>query len=190
MDDQFAWVRSELFPFTEIPADDDPKVRPLGEPVVPEPPRGGEAGPEHCRACTADDEEFVWANERWRLSVITGLGVPLALSLQPREHLDSPDLNDQMAGELGSLLVHIERAMLASGDLGRVHFSKWCDGGAHLHWWILGRPLGALQQRGSYLILWAQVLAPPPADVVARRAHAVALALAKNDGWCLSDTRG
>ncbi|MGQ0430779.1 MAG: hypothetical protein ACT452_00060 [Microthrixaceae bacterium] len=184
MDDRFGWVRSELFPFTEIPAEGDPQIRPLDALVVPEPPRGGELGPEHCRGCALEDEEFIWVDERWRLSVINGIGVPLALSLQPRAHLDSPDLDEQMAGELGSLLVRIERAMLAAGDLGRVHFSKWCDGGAHLHWWILGRPLGALQQRGSYLILWAQVLAPPPPEEVAKRAHAVALALTETAGWC------
>ena len=86
-------------------------------------------------------------------------------------------MSDDLAAELGVLLVRIERAVLGTGGIGRVHFNKWCDGGAHLHWWILSRPEGALQQRGSFLVLWAQTLPPPPAEDVQRRATQIAAAL-------------
>lgn len=172
-DDRFAWMRSELFPFAEIPPSGDPVVRDLDDPVIPEPPRSGEDGPDSCGICSQPDGEFIWVDERWRLSIVRGFGAPLVLSLQPRQHLDSPDLDEELAAELGVLLLRIEQAMLATGEYGRVHFSKWGDGGAHLHWWILGRPLGALQQRGSYLILWAGALPPAPDDDVERRAAAV-----------------
>jgi len=125
----------------------------------------------------------VWVDDRWRISVISGLAVPLALSVSPRAHLDSPDLPDEFAAELGLVLVRVERAVLAAGDIGRVHFSKWCDGGAHLHWWVLARPLGALQQRGSFLVLWAQTLEPPPEQEVSARAAAVGQLLARHSGW-------
>jgi hypothetical protein len=162
---------SDLFPF-----EGDMRVKPLDPPVVPEPARGGEGG-DDCRACAGDDTDFAWTNDRWRLGVIRGLAVPIALSLGPRTHYDSPDLPDDMAAELGVLLIRIERAILGTGGIGRVHFNKWCDGGAHLHWWILGRPEGFLQQRGSFLVLWAQTLPPPPQDEVDERVAQVVAAL-------------
>jgi diadenosine tetraphosphate (Ap4A) HIT family hydrolase len=165
------FARSELFPF-----EGDMRVKELDPPVLPEPPRGGEGG-NNCRTCTLTDDDFVWANDRWWVGVIRDLGCPIALSLLPKEHYDSPDLPEDMAAELGVLLIKIERAILATGDIGRVHFNKWCDGGAHLHWWILGREEGALQQRGSFLVLWAQTLPPPPAEAIDRRVAQIVSAL-------------
>lgn len=161
------FARSDLFPF-----DGDMCLKPVADPVLPEPPRGGEGGRE-CWVCAATDEKSIWVDDKWRLEIVDGLACPLVLSLAPREHYDSPDLPDDLAAELGVLLVRIERAILATGGIGRVHFSKWGDGGAHLHWWIMAREAGALQQRGSFLILWAQSLPPPPRDAVQHRAAAV-----------------
>jgi hypothetical protein len=171
MDELPGFVSSDLFPF-----EGELRVKALRDPVIPEPPRGGEGGL-HCGACDAPDEQFLWVNDRWRLHVITDMACPIALSLSPREHHDSPDLPDDLASELGVLLIRIERAVLATGGIGRVHFNKWCDGGAHLHWWILSRPEGALQQRGSFLVWWAQLLTPPTREEVAVRANAVRDAL-------------
>ena len=165
------FARSELFPFAG-----DMHVKSPDPFVIPEPPRAGEGGVD-CGACAAGDDAFIWTNARWRLQALRGLACPLALSLAPRDHYDSPDLPDDLARELGFLLIQIERAVLATGGIGRVHFNKWCDGGAHLHWWILARAEGALQQRGSFLVLWAQTLDPPPEDEVLQRASLVADAL-------------
>jgi hypothetical protein len=46
-----------------------------------------------------------------------------------------------------------------------VHLNRWSDGGAHLHWWFIARPVGLLQLRGSALPTWLDVLPPLPADV-------------------------
>jgi diadenosine tetraphosphate (Ap4A) HIT family hydrolase len=168
------FVLSDLFPF-----EGDMRLKALADPVIPEPARSGEGGVD-CGACAASDDGYLWVNDRWRLSVIGALGCPVALSLSTRDHFDSPDLPDDLAAELGVLLIRIERAILATGGIGRVHFNKWCDGGAHLHWWILGRAEGALQQRGSFLVLWAQSLDPPPADELARRTKSIADALSRD----------
>ena len=159
---------SDLFPF-----EGDMRLKPLQEPVIPEPPRSGE-DPSDCWTCKADDSKVLWADDKWRLGIVRHLACPIALSLSPRGHYDSPDLPEELAAELGVLLIRIERAILSTGGIGRVHFNKWCDGGAHLHWWILGRPEGALQQRGSFLVLWAQSLPLPPAEEVDRRAEEIA----------------
>jgi diadenosine tetraphosphate (Ap4A) HIT family hydrolase len=161
------FARSDLFPF-----EGDMRLKPVDEPVIPEPPRSGE-DPADCWTCKADDSKVLWADDNWRLSVVRHMACPIALSLSPRAHYDSPDLPDDLAAELGVLLIRIERAILSTGGIGRVHFNKWCDGGAHLHWWILGRPEGALQQRGSFLVLWAQSLPLPPEEEVQRRTAAI-----------------
>nr|WP_236057373.1 hypothetical protein [Streptomyces sabulosicollis] len=62
------------------------RVAPLRPPVLPEPPRRGE-DPSNCEACR-DRGDGMWFSDRWRLTRITGVGVPLVLMLHPREHLD------------------------------------------------------------------------------------------------------
>ena len=46
------------------------RMRPLEDPVVPEPPREGEAGGP-CSTCQTPDEAFVWAGARWRVGMST-----------------------------------------------------------------------------------------------------------------------
>ena len=52
----------------------------------------------------------------------------------------------------------VERAILALGDVGRVHLYRWGDGGAHFHVWFMPRPLGMLEASGMMLPLWEDVL--------------------------------
>ena len=78
--------------------------------------------------------------------------------LMPRDHLDLGDLSDGMAAELGVLAVRVTRAVEALDAIGRVHLYKFGDGGAHLHAFLLGRPAGLLQLRGSNLALWEEML--------------------------------
>src|SRR5690348_17300322 len=62
------------------------RVARLRPPVTPEPPRDGE-DPRHCSSCQRRDEG-IWLNDRWRLTRIAGVGVPLVLMLHPRDHHD------------------------------------------------------------------------------------------------------
>lgn len=168
--------------WTSFPFVGEMSVRAIDPPVIPEPPRHGE-DPADCRGCETPDERFLWVDDRWRLQVGQPSGAYLLLFLTPRAHHDSPDLPMDLASELGVVLQKVERAILASGEVGRVHFSKWGDGGAHLHWWIIARPIGVLQLRGTFLSLWDDILPPPPTEVWSARATAVADLLVRDGGW-------
>jgi hypothetical protein len=88
--------------------------------------------------------------------------------LTPRGHSDLADLDAVVAATFGPLIVDIEHALSAALDgVGRVHVNRWGDGGAHLHWWFLVRPVGLLQLRGSQLASWLDVLPALPSDLVA-----------------------
>jgi diadenosine tetraphosphate (Ap4A) HIT family hydrolase len=164
--DQSGW---DIFPFEQ----ESLRVKPLGQLTLPEPPRGGEGGNE-CSRCSNPDKDVVWGNERWVLVPFGPQRLPFAVMLMPREHLDFGDLSDGMAAELGMLAVRITRAVEALDSIGRVHLYKIGDGGAHLHAFLLARPAGMLQLRGSCLTLWEEMLpVVPPEDVAAVLAVAV-----------------
>jgi hypothetical protein len=144
----------DIFPF-----EGDLLVKPLDDPVVPEPPRHGETVGD-CSACMSADSDYVWSDAGWRLRT-TPQPLPAYL-LEPRAHLDLGDLDDSMAAELGVLVVRIERAIASVAGVGRVHVNRWGDGGAHLHVWFFARPEGMLQLRGSCLPDWLDLLPPLP----------------------------
>src|SRR3954453_22548263 len=77
------------------------RVSKLRPPVLPEPPRQGE-DPADCGSCARRDDG-IWLDDHWRLSSVSGVGVPLALMLHPRDHYDMADLSDGLAVELGVL---------------------------------------------------------------------------------------
>jgi diadenosine tetraphosphate (Ap4A) HIT family hydrolase len=150
--------------------------RALAEPG-PEPERNGEGGA-GCTACAKPDEDYLWTDERWRLMALEPTGLPLILILEPREHYDGPaDLPEDLAREQGVLLGRVERAVLAVGEIGRVHIGRWGEGAAHLHWWFIARPAGFAQLASSMAEIWDEVLPPTPEDVwrdnVARVAEAM-----------------
>ena len=149
----------EIFPFEP----DSLRVKPLDPLTLPEPPRNGEGGLE-CWRCAHPDERVVWANERWTFMPFNESRLPFAAMLMPRAHLDLGDLDDAMAAELGVLAVRVVRAVEALDAIGRVHLNKFGDGGAHLHAFLLGRPAGLLQLRGSCLTLWEEMLPILPAE--------------------------
>lgn len=168
----------EIFPFEF----ETLRTKPFEPPVVPEPPRKGE-DPAECRRCGNPDAGAVWSDERWVLTAFDEpLGLPFAAMLMPKAHLDLGDLDDVHAAELGVLVVRLDRAVRALGNIGRVHVYKWGDGGAHLHFIVIARPLGLLQLRGSNLALWEEMLPRMPADVVAADLRTVAHALAAGSG--------
>lgn len=166
----------DIFPFEQAGL----AVSPLRPPVVPETPRQGEGGV-GCRSCAAADQG-IWLSEDWRLTRLSGVGVPLVLLLHPRRHHDLADLPDDRAAELGRLTVLISRAVEAIPHVGRCHVYRIGDGGAHLHLWFFARPEGQAQLYGSLLPLWDDLLPPYPDDVSQADAMTVANSLVGSFG--------
>jgi diadenosine tetraphosphate (Ap4A) HIT family hydrolase len=156
------------------------RVSRLRPPVVPERPRHGE-DPADCESCRRRDEGL-WLDDRWRLTRITDVGVPLVLMLHPREHHDLDDLDDDLAAELGVLSTHVARHVQALPHVSRCHVYRIGDGAAHLHVWFFARPEGQSQLYGSWLVVWDDLLPPYPSDVAERDASTVADALVASYG--------
>lgn len=156
------------------------RVAPLRPPVLPEPPRHGE-DPSSCEACRLRDEGL-WLNDSWRLTRITGVGVPLVLMLHPRDHFDMADLPDELAAELGVLSTHIVRHVQALPHIARAHVYRIGDGGAHLHIWFFARPEGQAQMYGSWMPVWDDLLPEYPPEVAEADASIVADALVASVG--------
>lgn len=156
------------------------RVAPLRPPVLPEPPRHGQ-DPSDCGSCRARDEG-IWFNDRWRLTRITRVGVPLVLMLHPLDHYDMADLPDELAAELGLLTTRIVRHVQALPHISRAHVYRIGDGGAHLHVWFFARPEGQTQLFGSWLVVGDALLPEYPADVAEADAVIVADALVASHG--------
>lgn len=149
-------------------------VTPLAPRVLPEPARSGEDG-KPCWRCDAPDEGVIWSNERWVLTRMKEPpGVPFVALLQLREHLDIGELSEDLAAEMGRLMVRLERAVAALPGVGRVHLYRFGDGASHLHLWAMARPAGLMQLRGSNLALWDDLLPRLPEDAYAASCAAVA----------------
>ena len=136
----------------------------LTAPELPEPPRRGEIG-EECPDC-AGGSTTLWQNGRWRIHPLFPTLMPVGLMLKPVDHYHAGDLPDELAAELGVLMNHLTAAIEAQEFVGRAHINRWGDGGAHLHYWFMGRPAGQLQMRGSFGIVWADLGQPLPQHVL------------------------
>lgn len=171
-------------PFWEVfPYEGDLRIKVLDEPTLPEPPRFGESGPEGCKACARADTDFLWTDEHWRLSVSDEpAALPATVLLQPRGHYDLHDLPPERAAELGPMLQRVERAVMSLGGIARVHVNKWGDGGAHLHIFLIARPEGMMQMRGTCLPLWDDVLPKLPQEVWDETSRRIARAMATGGG--------
>jgi diadenosine tetraphosphate (Ap4A) HIT family hydrolase len=165
-----------------FPFEGDIRVRPLEPPVAEEQPRFGAGGVE-CRACAMADEDCLWSDEHWRVHALQKpSGLPVVVILEPRLHCDVETLPHERAVELGPLIVRIERAVRAVGDIGRVHVGRWGDGSEHLHWWFLARPTRIPQLIGSFAAIWDDILPPLPEDVWRSNTTTVARELAAGGG--------
>src|SRR5215218_7843546 len=164
-----AW---DIFPF-EL---DGLRIKPLEPLTDEEPPRRGE-DPDDCpcaQPTTAEQEaRVVWSNERWVVSD-AGMKLPVTLILKPRAHHDLADLPDDLAAEMGVLMVAVAAAVESLPSVGRCHVGRYGDGGAHLHPFFFGRPARMPQLRGSTLLDWEENLPAVPEDV--RRANAAFVA--------------
>ncbi|MQY16348.1 hypothetical protein SRB5_65460 [Streptomyces sp. RB5] len=156
-------------------------VKRLEPPELPEPPRNGEDGPEDCHTCNKPVGDALWADEHWRVDTIEPHGLPAAVMLQPRGHYDLADLPAERAAELGAMLQRCERAIRAVGGVARVHVNRWGDGGAHLHFWLLARPEGMTQLRGTFLSLWDELLPPRTPEQLREANSRIAAELARGD---------
>lgn len=175
---------AEGIPFWEVfPYEGDLQIKVLQEPALPEPPRHGEGGAADCSACGLPDSDFLWTDEHWRLAAYDeSSALPAVLMLQPRAHHDLHDLPPQRAAELGPMLQRTEQAVMSLGGVARVHVNKWGDGGAHLHMFLIARPEGMMQLRGTCLPLWDDVLPKLP-DGLRRESHRrIARAMAAGGG--------
>ena len=142
-----------------------------------EPERRGEDPGDCWCAADAVSGRVCWADEHWLLMVLDS-GLPVMLLLQPRAHHDLGDLPDELAGELGRLLVAITAAVQALPSVGRAHVGRYGDGGAHLHVFFFGRPARVGQFRGSPLLDWEENLPKVPPAVADANAWFVAARLA------------
>lgn len=164
----------DIFPF-----EGSLHVKALDDLSLPEPPRAG-AGGVDCRACQRGVADALWTDGRWMVRAPHEPEALPSVYVEPVDHLDLTDLDDDAAAHLGRLVVGVARAMEALTGVGRVHVNRWGDGSEHLHVWIVARPAGVLQLRGSSLPDWIDVLPPMSradwdADLDALRKTLVAL---------------
>jgi diadenosine tetraphosphate (Ap4A) HIT family hydrolase len=157
-----------------------PKV--VQPPVEAEEPRGGEGG-RPCSCENGEPENMIWRNDRWAVtSRDEPSGLPLVLTLQPLEHLDFSDMDDDLAAEYGKVSNWLHRIMAGLPNIGRVHVCKWGDGGAHMHVWFVARPARMPNILGSPAIEWDEILPPVPEEVWRADLHEVARKMATHDG--------
>lgn len=171
---------SDIFPW-----EGEITTKVLAPPVEAEEPRLGEKD----KPCTCEKgmpANAIWRNERWVVSSTDEPGgLPLVLTLQPLEHLDFSDMDDDLASEFGRVSHWLHRIMAGLPNIGRVHVCKWGDGGAHLHVWFIARPARFPNILGSMAIEWDDMLPPVPEDIWRADLHEVARKMATHDGQAL-----
>jgi len=145
------------------PFDGEIRPRALAPPVDVEPPRHGVGGVD-CSEC--EPTNVLWSDEHWVVrSFDKPSGLPVVVLLETRRHVDFPDLDDELAAELGPLLLRIYRAVAGVPGVGNVHVGRWGEGSEHCHIWFMARPARMTQFRSSFAAIWDDVLAPTPEDV-------------------------
>lgn len=156
--------------------------KPLDPPVETEPLRRGSGGAGcQCAAPVEDWRGALWTDDAWVLTGPQRASLPFALFLMPVRHSDLAGLTPAEAVRQGELLTLIERVAIEVLPVPRIQALRWGDGGEHLHWWLLARPTGMLQLRGTFLADWDELLPLRPAaevradaEVFARRLVEVA----------------
>lgn len=165
----------DIFPFEA----DSLRIKPLQPLADTEPDRAGE-DPAECRCAqpeAPDDGTLIWSNDRWRLTIIADTGLPMMVSLGPKQHMDLPTMPADWAAEFGQLSATISAAIESLPSVGRAQLAKYGDGGAHLHLWFFGRPARMLQFRGSPLLDWEENLPRVPLEVLQANARPIGEAL-------------
>jgi hypothetical protein len=137
----------------------------LRPPVDAEPPRHGEGGV-GCRRCAEGIDGAIWHDGNWMVRPVQEPGgLPCIVLLETRQHVDFPELDDELAAQLGPLMLRIERAVRAIDGVARVHIGRWGEGSEHFHLWFIARPFGFPQMASSFAEIWDGVLPPVPQHV-------------------------
>ncbi|MBT9253977.1 hypothetical protein KMZ32_16145 [Phycicoccus sp. MAQZ13P-2] len=164
-DGVLAW---DVFPFEA----EGLRVKPGPVLVDEEPPRRGEEASDcHCTEvvmggpAATGDWAALWEGMGWRVKLAPPSGSPLVLVAEPLEHLDVDALTDDLAAALGRLQVALVGAVEALPSVARCHVLRIGDGGAHAHVWFVARPARMPQLRGSFMVVWDDLLPPVPAAV-------------------------
>ena len=154
----------DVFPWEVVDGVIAPRVL---QPPSDEPTRYGEDPDKPCGSCAGfDPERIVWEDDAWVLTHHGApSGLPIVLTLHPREHLDLGDLDDEQASELGRITNRLVRIIENLPDIGRVHTMRIGDGGSHLHQWVFGRTARLTGVLGSPALDWDDILPPGPEDV-------------------------
>jgi len=147
------------------PFDGTVTPRALAPPVEQEQPRAG-AGGVDCYRCEHGIEDALWSDEHWLVRAFDKPnGLPVVVLLETRYHYDFPDLPAELAAELGPLMLRVQRAVFAVGEIGNVHVCRWGDGSEHFHMWFMARPARMPQLIGSFAAIWDDILPPVPEEV-------------------------
>ncbi|MCW2765535.1 MAG: Diadenosine tetraphosphate (Ap4A) hydrolase [Nocardioides sp.] len=171
----------DVFPWVCVDGAVAPRALPA--PAV-EPTRQGEDPAKPCGTCAGfDPDRIVWEDDYWVLTHDgQPSGLPLVVVLHTREHLDFPDLDDDLASQLGRISTRLTRIIGSLPHIGRVHMSRWGDGGSHFHLWFFARTEGLATILGSYAVEWDEILPPGPEDIWREDLHTVASKLANWGG--------
>ena len=141
------------------------KPQPLAPPLAAEPARRGEGGVD-CWRCAHGADDALWSNDNWLVVPLSRpSGLPVVVILETRAHYEFHDLPDDLAAELGPLLVKVQRAVYEVGDIGNVHVCRWGDGSEHFHMWFMARPARIAQLIGAFAAIWDDVLPPLPDEL-------------------------
>jgi len=163
----------ETWPFTG-----PVEPRELAPPEDVERARAG-AGGKDCRRCTAGIENALWFDDNWAVTPLREpTGLPCVVLLETRAHVDFHELPDELARELGPLMLRVQRAVASIGEIGNVHVCRWGDGSEHFHMWFMARPARMQQLIGSFAAIWDDVLPPLPETTWRANLDLVAAALA------------
>lgn len=168
----------DLVRWPNFPFGGDLHVNALAAPLAEEWVRPGDPdGPAcHCQGGNPVAPP-IWSNDRWHVGpILFGKSAPPypAYMLSTVDHLDVEDLDETMAAEMGTMSLRLVRAITSLDSVGRTHFNRWGDLGAHLHIWFLGRPVGAAQLAGFTLPMWGFTLpAMSDEEFEANNAHVI-----------------
>jgi diadenosine tetraphosphate (Ap4A) HIT family hydrolase len=160
-----------------FPFDGDLRVRELVPPVAAEAPRSGESEGD-CWRCAQGESDVIWSTEHWTVTrPPRPTGLPIVVFVNSRVHMDFDDLDENLAADMGRVLVRVHHAVATVPHVARVHVCRWGDGSFHLHWWLLGRPERLPQVRGTFAAIWDDILPPTPEHVWQANLGAVARVL-------------
>lgn len=172
----------DIFPWEVVDGELVPKaIQPPGD----EPGRYGEDPAKPCPECAngIDAERIVWEDEHWVLTHPgQATGLPLVLMLHTRQHEDFGQLDDELASQFGRISNRLVRIIEHLPNIGRVHVSRWGDGGAHFHVWFFARTKGLMPVLGSPAAEWNDIIPAGSEDVWRADLHTVAVKLSNWGG--------